>query len=163
MKTVFETGREIVSFTLIGFPTFLCLFAANCSFLSIVSHSTKKCEKNVPVMMHAGRSKCRSYGGHLQAGAYNEATKAIPQGEALVLFHYMTRSFQDFSERKLSRYAGMYVDDFRERREKAAEQSGTTPSDAELFDDLEDSLGINLAAPVCKSAIKANYGSRCCS
>ena len=29
---------------------------------------------------------------------------AIPQREALVLFHYMTRSFQDFRERKLSRY-----------------------------------------------------------
>ena len=29
--------------------------------------------------------------------------KAIPQGEALVLFHYMTRSFQDFRERKLAR------------------------------------------------------------
>ena len=57
----------------------------------------------------------------------------------------------------------MYVDDFRERREAAAAQSGRTPTDEELFDELEDKLGINKAAAVCESAIKADYTSQCCS
>ena len=34
---------------------------------------------------------------------------AIPEGEALVLFDYMTRSFQDIRERKLSRYRPRFV------------------------------------------------------
>ena len=51
----------------------------------------------------AGAEQCRSYRGHLLHTEYMHHN-AIPQSEALVLFHYMTRSFQDFRERKLSRY-----------------------------------------------------------
>ena len=109
----------------------------------------------------AEASKCRSYRGHLRGPDYKN-NKAVPQGEALVLFHYMTRSFQDFRERKLSRYAGMYVDDFRERRANATRDHGTAPPDEELFDDLEASLGIDRAAPVCSSAVDARYASKCC-
>ena len=101
--------------------------------------------------------------GHLQGDAYNAETSTIPRTQTLVLFHYMTRSFQDFSERKLSRYAGMYVDDFRARRERAAAQHGSTPSDSELLDELEESLGINAAAPVCNIAARAEYASRRCA
>ena len=116
-----------------------------------------------PCGMHAGSGKCRSYGGHLQGDAYNPTTSTIPRTQTLVLFHYMTRSFQDFSERKLSRYAGMYVDDFRERRARAATERGSTPSDEELLDELENDLGIDSAATVCESAVRANYASRCCA
>ena len=60
------------------------------------------------------------------------------------------------------RYAGMYVDDFRERRANATREHGNTPPDEELFDDLEHDLGIDLDAAVCSSAAAANYASRCC-
>lgn len=53
-----------------------------------------------------GVPKCRTYRGHLLGEDYRRH-KEIPQGEALVLFHYMTRSFQDFRERKLSRCASV--------------------------------------------------------
>ena len=116
----------------------------------------------VPCGVHAEGPKCRTYEGHLKPNEYTDAMRAIPEGEALVLFHYMTRSFQDFRERKLSRYAGMYVDDFRERRANATRDHGTAPPDEELFDDLEASLGIDHAAPVCSSAADAHYASKCC-
>lgn len=51
----------------------------------------------------ADAPKCRTYEGHLQPHEFDASKKQIPQGEALVLFHYVSRSFQDFRERKLSR------------------------------------------------------------
>lgn len=71
--------------------------------------------------MHAGAAVCRSYEGHLQHHEYDKRWK-LPKKEALVLFHYVTRSFQDFRERKLNRYAGAYANDFRIRKEKAVEK-----------------------------------------
>lgn len=56
----------------------------------------------------------------------------------------------------------MYVDDFRERREKAAAKRGRVPSDEELFDDLEHDLGIDREAPVCSSAVDSQYAAKCC-
>ena len=60
------------------------------------------------------------------------------------------------------RYAGMYVDEFREKRANATREHGTAPPDEELLDDLEHDLGIDLDAAVCSSAAAANYASRCC-
>lgn len=105
---------------------------------------------------------CRTYQGHLQKPEYAHQWR-LPHTEALVLFHYVTRSFEDFRERKLKRYAGGYANDFRVQKERAMAEEGEAPSDEELFDDLESRMGITQTAPVCESAVKARYSSRCCS
>jgi hypothetical protein len=56
----------------------------------------------------------------------------------------------------------MYVDDFRDRRAKAAARGGPVPADEELFDALEHDLGIDKDSAVCSSAADANYATKCC-
>ena len=80
-----------------------------------------------------------------------------------MLFHYVTRSFEDFRARKLKRYAGGYANDFRVQKERAMAEQGDVPSDEELFDALESRMGITQTSRMCKSAVKARYSAQCCS
>jgi hypothetical protein len=106
----------------------------------------------------AGETVCRSYTGHLNDQQY-KTHKAVPQEQMLVLAHFVTRSFDDYSSRKLSRPSGIYAYSFN-RLSKA--KAAANMSDEDLFDKFELDQGFNGVAPVCSSMIRHQYAERCC-
>lgn len=59
------------------------------------------------------------------------------------------------------RGGGKFVATFRTYRREAA-KTGEDPTDEQLFDKLERDMGVTVKAPVCLSAVEADYVSRCC-
>lgn len=102
---------------------------------------------------------CRSYSGHLNERQHKNH-KIVPQEQMLVLAHFVTRSFDDYISRKISRPSGIYAHTFKRlSRSKAAGQM----TNETLFDEFEQEQRFNGVEPVCSSMVRNNYAERCCS
>lgn len=107
---------------------------------------------------------------------WGHSPRDVGKGEALVLFHYVTRSYEEFMDREPT-LPGVYSDKFKERweasraaRSEATGGSETGQTDAEVeakaaFDEFESRHTFNFEGPdhpVCSSIVAADYPNRCC-
>lgn len=102
---------------------------------------------------------CRTYSGHLNEKQHKRH-RTVPEEQMLVLAHYVTRSFDDYISRKLSRPSGIYAHTFKRlsRSKSAAQLTNET-----LFDEFEEEQRFNGLDSVCSSIVRNNYAERCCS
>lgn len=102
-----------------------------------------------------GRS--RTYRGHLDDAVYAQHRAITPQ-HRLALFHYVTRSLEDYTKRKVKLPSGIYTYNY----VKKSKQSHTDVADASTFRDFEHDNGFDGEHDVCGSAVVAGYADRCC-
>ena len=81
---------------------------------------------------------------------------AITKEHGLVLFHYMSRSMEDFIERKINRATGPQSMGY-------ASAPGQDPWDPEVMKAHEDFVGMRGDDEVCKVVAAGTYAERCCS
>eukprot|EP00892_Ulva_mutabilis_P012521 jgi/Ulvmu1/9641/UM054_0073.1 len=80
----------------------------------------------------------------------------ITMGHELVLFHYFTRSFEDYVQRKITRIAGRQTVDYR----TYCEDARLHPEDPAAIAGYEKQEGFDRSAPICESAMHAGYARR---
>jgi hypothetical protein len=81
--------------------------------------------------------------------------KPVITNHTMVLFHYMSRSMEDFITRKTIRYTGSQSAGY-------ASKPGEDPWDPAVMRRHEDKIGMRGDAPVCKAVAAGTYAERCC-
>jgi hypothetical protein len=104
-----------------------------------------------------GRTK--TYDGRFHGNAaFNDAHTVPKRDYRLVVFHYVTRSQQQFVDLKLTRSTGKYAKAYRRQASKSP-QGLYSPAIMARF---EHGMGFDGEQPVCSSAVDAGYVERCC-
>ena len=123
-----------------------------------------------------------TYARKLHDPGFAHSPREVGVKESLVLFHYVTRSYEEFVTRKPT-LTGVYTQLYRDvweashaASEAARDQQGDdgasqpmTDDEVEAkkaFDDFEERHRFNLEGnehPVCGSIVEADYVSKCCS
>lgn len=98
----------------------------------------------------------RTYRGHLDKDTYNSA---ISPDHKLVLFHYVTRSLEDYTSRKVHLASGIYTHSY----VKQSKQHHQDVKDKRVMYAFEHKNGFDGTSPVCSSALKSFYAGKCCS
>jgi hypothetical protein len=98
----------------------------------------------------------RTYRGHLDKDSYNSS---ISSGHRLVLFHYVTRSLEDYTSRKVRLPSGIYTHSYVSQSKAHHEDL----KDARVMSAFEHKNGFDGNSAVCSSAQKAYYAGKCCS
>lgn len=98
----------------------------------------------------------RSYLGHLKEKSYN---RTLTDKYKLVLFHYVTRSLEDYTSRKISLKSGMYKEQYVKQYGK---KQNLDLSDPIVMAEFEQANDFDGTAPICSSAQTAQYVSQCC-
>ena len=97
-----------------------------------------------------------TYLGHLNRTTFNPTVTAK---HTLVLFHYVTRSLEDYTSRKIALPSGIYTHNY--------VQYGKTAHvdirDKDVMARFEKANNFDGTAPVCRSARQQGYVKRCCS
>lgn len=135
---------------------------------------------------YAGGQQCVAYRREIHDPGFGESPKSIEGGEVLVLFHYITRSYEEFVSNREPKLVGAYAKMYRELWEASTAAKNTaTPHIDDLdefeqgyetkapvteeqkeaknaFDAFEETHGFNHEEDVCSSVVKAGYLSQCC-
>ena len=99
--------------------------------------------------------RTRSYIGHLNSTLY-ENHQLIEPGIKLVIFHYVTRSLQEYVTRKSKLPSGLYTHTFVTDHR----HSHTNLMDLEAFAAFERSFKFDEEHPICSSVVEAKYAER---
>jgi hypothetical protein len=97
----------------------------------------------------------RTYRGHLDSQKYDPA---ISPRHQLALFHYVTRSLEDYTTRKIKLPSGIYTYNYVQYGKQARQNLG----DASVLARFEHENGFDGTSPVCNSAAERGYAERCC-
>lgn len=97
----------------------------------------------------------RSYRG-LEESKYN---RTLTDKYSLVLFHFVTRSLEDYTSRKINMVSGKYKARYVQHYGKERHLDLNDPAVMAEFEHGNDFDGID---PVCSSAQTAQYATRCC-
>lgn len=97
----------------------------------------------------------RTYRGHLDEKQYDPTLKGEHQ---LVLFHYATRSLEDYTSRKILLPGGVYAHDYTALGKRTHQN---VRSEAVLAA-FEHSNGFDGTSPICESAVQSGYAEHCC-
>jgi hypothetical protein len=109
----------------------------------------------------------------------------VGKGEALVLFHYVIRSYEEFVASREPKLPGVYAPYFRDvweaaqaaRAEASEDADPESKQDADSikpksekeeaalkgFEEFESKYTFNIEAPVCSSLVDGGYLQQCCS
>jgi hypothetical protein len=98
----------------------------------------------------------RTYRGHLDKDTYDSS---INDGYKIVLFHYVTRSLEDYTSRKIRLPSGIYTHNYVSEGKHHHEDL----KDARVMSAFEHKNGFDGHAPICSSALQAFYAGHCCS
>ena len=98
----------------------------------------------------------RTYKGHLDKDAYDPR---ITDDYKIVLFHYVTRSLEDYTSRKIRLPSGIYTHNY----VSEGRQHHQDLKDSHVMTAFEHKNGFDGRAPVCSSAPQAFYAGKCCS
>jgi hypothetical protein len=99
--------------------------------------------------------KSRTYRGHLDENTYNSHVTA---GYRVVLFHYATRSLEDYTSRKILLPGGVYAHEYMQYGRKFKKDV----KDEQVMAAFEHQNGFDGTAPICESAAHAGYAEHCC-
>jgi hypothetical protein len=107
--------------------------------------------------------RIRSYDGHLKAPAWNAHT-TLTDAHRLVIFHYVTRSVQDYITRNMPRAAGSgkFAKSAKEYKKQLSNGGADDPFDPKRIAAFERKHGFDGSADVRASAQAADYTARCC-
>ena len=98
----------------------------------------------------------RTYLGHLNNKTY-DAT--ITPQHRLALFHYVTRSLEDYTTRKVKLPSGIYTHNY----VRMSKKSDVSMADKDVMAKYEHANGFDGTAPICSSVPKNFYVGQCCS
>jgi hypothetical protein len=98
----------------------------------------------------------RTYLGHLNNTTYNAA---ITDNHKLALFHYVTRSIEDYTSRKIKLPSGMYTHNY----VRYGKRSHSDLTDRDVMASFERTNGFDGSSPICSSVLKSFYVGQCCS
>lgn len=98
----------------------------------------------------------RTYRGHLDRDAYDPR---VTPGHKLALFHYVTRSLDDYTSRKIKLPSGIYTHNY----VRYGKQAHQDLQDAAVMAKFEHANHFDGEAPICESAAQHAYASQCCS
>jgi hypothetical protein len=98
----------------------------------------------------------RTYLGHLNRTTFSPV---ITHKHTLALFHYVTRSLEDYTTRKISLPSGLYTHSYVQYG-RAAHVDITQATVLARFEKVN---GFDGAAAVCRSVRDAGYVRRCCA
>ena len=98
----------------------------------------------------------RTYIGHLNRTTYSPT---ITSHHRLALFHYVTRSLEDYTTRKIALPSGIYTHNY----VRWGQQSKQDVKDKDVMAEFERANGFDGTAPVCRSARNSHYVGRCCT
>lgn len=99
----------------------------------------------------------RTYRGHLDHDTYNST---ITEEHSLVLFHYVTRSLEDYTSRKINLPSGIFTAKYVQQYGK---KQHLDLRDGSVMADFEHANEFDGTSAVCSSAQKAYYAGHCCS
>lgn len=99
----------------------------------------------------------RTYRGHLDADTYD---RTITSEHRLVLFHYVTRSLDDYTSRKINLPSGIFTNKYVQQYGK---QKHLNLRDGSVMADFEKANDFDGTAAVCSSAQRARYAGHCCT
>lgn len=105
----------------------------------------------------AQNQRTHTYVGHLNATEH-AVNMAISPAHKLAIFHYVTRSLFEYSQRKAQLPSGIYA----HRYAQLALNTRSSLSDPNMFRKFEADNGFDGTAPIC-SSIAQLYPSRCCT
>ena len=98
----------------------------------------------------------RTYKGHLDKDAYDPR---ITDDYKIVLFHYVTRSLEDYTSRKIRLPSGIYTHNY----VRMSKKSAVSMADKDVMAKYEHANGFDGTAPICSSVPKNFYVGQCCS
>lgn len=97
-----------------------------------------------------------TYYGHLNRTTYDPT---ITPKHTLALFHYVTRSLEDYTSRKIALPSGIYTYNY----VQYGQAHDRNLDDRAMMAHFEHSYGFDGNAPVCRSVRDSFYVARCCS